>query len=959
MTIKGLLYSFGSIAAIAGIVVALNVGSPAKYQPRNDSGKFEGIHGAMAYMASIRNNVITGEFDPADAISAENEVNRLAKYQQRSVSINWQEMGPDNVGGRTRAILVDRVNHLKMFAGGVGGGLFVSTTGGSSWVPVNDMARSPAISCITQSPVNNYIYVGTGEGFANYGGDANGSSGFPGKGIYRSMNGVDFELLPFTIPADTNNTSAFFNFVNELAVDPSNGRVYAACNSGFWVSDNNGDTWTRTKLGKVTDVQVATDRTVVIALNNKFNISTDFGETFTSPSGSPSPTGRMEIAIAPSDPNYIYLSCANSAGQMFGVYRSTDKGNTWTQIGPGGSQNFQPFRNQGGYNNIISVYPDNKNKIILGGIDLWEWQVGGTWTQKTLWALNPTSSLYIHADHHTYVFHPNYKTTSNPTGNEIIYYGSDGGVSRSTNGGQTFHTLNINYNTVQFYTISASGQGEIVGGTQDNGTLYNDLDGNTIRNFTKIQGGDGGWAAISLLNHKAFYTTTYNGGALRSPDMHATASEWFSLRMLSLGTPGEDFPAGFVTPQIIWESINFPTPHDSAMFVADQVYSAGTTVTVRSNRSMYPFPYVLPVALNQDDTLYVPDIIESRFFLGGNGHVWMTRQNLDFSKTPEWIRIANITGLAQCMTISKDGNYLWVGTAGGRVYRISNLLAAKDSANADVEPAGKPSVLTVEQISVATGNRTVTSIAVDPSNADRVIVTVGNYGSSSPYIFFSSNATSATPTFSGKQGTGVSRLPYMPVYASTILMHRANTVIIGTEYGLFATDNINVTNPVWEEVNNGASRVPVHMLFQQIYNFASRTVSVNDNGTIVTTVYPGVTNYGAIYAGTHGRGSYRCDNFVGIGDDDMPSAKPQAVLGIYPNPATDHFQAVVSLPASGSATLSIHDISGRLIRNVNLNNLKEGDTSVRVSTEGLSNGSYIVRLRSGSYSSSAKLLVWN
>lgn len=956
MNIRRLLFILASSAVIVAVLFSLRTNSGSDYQPRDKQSTTDNINGAIEYLASIRNNVLTGELDPNEVIRAGRQVDEMPGY--RNLNITWEEMGPDNIGGRTRAILIDKDDNDRMYAGGVAGGLWLSTTGGSSWIPINDMARSPAISCIAQSPVNGYIYVGTGEGFASGNGAANGSTGFPGKGIYRSTDGVSFALLASTIPADTNATSGNFRFVNEVAVAPVNSRVFAATETGIWISDDHGVNWSRTKIGNTSDVDIATDGTVVISSGNRFFISSDNGDTWSSPTGSPSATGRIEFAIAPSDPNYIYASCARSDGYVHGIFRSTDKGQTWTTIGPSGSQNFQPFRNQGNYNNTIAVFPNNKDKVIFGGIDLWEWHFGGTPTQVTLWALSPSSSLYIHADHHKYVFHPNYKTASNPNGNEILFVGSDGGISRSIDGANTFHRMNINYNTVQFYTVSASGQGTVIGGTQDNGCIYIDLQGNTPMNGKRVSGGDGGWAMISLINAKAMFTTTYNAGALRSPDLHENPSQFFGGRMLALGTPGDDFPAAFVTPQILWETINYPNPTDSVMYTADKDYLPGEKIIGRSRNNAYPFDYTLSFAIDSGDQMLLPDPIESRYFLGASGSVWMTREILDFSKTPHWMRIANITGTSQCLAASEDGDYLFIGTNGGRLYRVSNLLQAIDSTQADVSAVSN--VLTVDLLTLSSGNRAITSIAIDPNDPDRVVVTLGNYGgSTTTYIYYSTNATSASPTFTGRQGVGAGRLPSMPVYASVISKQNPNTVIVGTEYGLFATENINSTASAWEEVNAGAARVPTHFLYQQSRNYGTRVITTWDNGVPVSLVYPGVINYGTIYAGTHGRGIFKTETFTGIGEEPISGGNTgiYADLNIYPNPASDHFTAQLSLSDANPTRIDVYDLSGRLVASQDAGQLSAGDHKLRVSTDGWQNGSYIVRMLSGKNVSTAKLIV--
>ncbi|KUK57952.1 MAG: Uncharacterized protein XD81_1315, partial [Bacteroidetes bacterium 38_7] len=101
-----------------------------------------------------------------------------------AVSLNWQSLGPDNVGGRTRAIVFDKrdANYNTVYASSVAGGIWKSTNLGSTWVKVNQASSNLNVSCMVQSD-NNDIYAGTGEyGFSQ------------GSGLYVSTDGDNFSL---------------------------------------------------------------------------------------------------------------------------------------------------------------------------------------------------------------------------------------------------------------------------------------------------------------------------------------------------------------------------------------------------------------------------------------------------------------------------------------------------------------------------------------------------------------------------------------------------------------------------------------------------------------------------------------------------------------------------------------------------------------------------------------------
>ncbi len=101
---------------------------------------------------------------------------------------SWEERGPDNVGGRTRAIMYDPNDgangYKRVFAAGVSGGLWVMddiTNAASTWAEVG-IPQNLAITCIAYDPNDTQtFYVGTGESYV--GGDVNGN------GVWKSSDG--------------------------------------------------------------------------------------------------------------------------------------------------------------------------------------------------------------------------------------------------------------------------------------------------------------------------------------------------------------------------------------------------------------------------------------------------------------------------------------------------------------------------------------------------------------------------------------------------------------------------------------------------------------------------------------------------------------------------------------------------------------------------------------------------
>src|SRR5215204_43638 len=138
----------------------------------------------------------------------------------------WQAIGPGNVGGRTRALLIDPTNPDVMYAAAVSGGIWKTTNGGTSWLPLNDFLANIAVTCMACDPSNpGTIYAGTGEGYFNVG-------AVRGAGMFKTTDaGAHWTRLPATI-----SNSNFF-FINDIVVSNSNAQhVYAATGTGVWRS---------------------------------------------------------------------------------------------------------------------------------------------------------------------------------------------------------------------------------------------------------------------------------------------------------------------------------------------------------------------------------------------------------------------------------------------------------------------------------------------------------------------------------------------------------------------------------------------------------------------------------------------------------------------------------------------------------------------------------------------------
>ena len=1083
---RNLLYvssAFVVTALVAGLTM-MNDKQEEVYTPRESNASIDAAYGAAEYRASMLVNASTGKLDLADVAQAKQQADDLLRKKKSSaIGLQWENEGPINIGGRTRAILLWNQDSNTVFAGSVSGGLFKSTNYGSSWEPVNDLQDNLSVVCLAQDKQGT-IYYGTGE--TQYtGGSGTGNIGTPaslGGGVFKSTDGGNtFNVLASTIPTANNNSSQFAA-IGKIAIDPNNDNtIYLGTNAGLRKSTDGGVTWTSPiSLNSSCRDMIVTKTGIVWAkVGNRLYKSDNTGSNFTEisqaiPSSTevPRTSWRMRMASSPEDDNYVYLveigvvtissgsSQRTESNVLKKVYRTTDGGTTWATIGEYTAL-FNPHANQGNYNNAMAVDPINKDRLIMGGLPLYEWSTTGGWQQLSSNSADDQSPLYVHADNHEMQFDPNRPN--------ILWVGNDGGIFRSTNSGRTWKSLNKGYTTTQYYHGQIDMNGATIGGTQDNGTIYVDndqiIEGNGVRtNFMFFRGGlrdgDGGYALISKLDPTVWVKEMQQGISARSSDEGETFVEYFDFRRMFIGNTGnasDGSYANWVAPYVLWEKRFDELSEDSIALVADSAftsigfgnggrtytgtmrkaqastlfktdglrieagpqlvtsdangdlqgdgtgtfnpttgeftvtftngvlleiiakaatrYDAGSPILLTSKTGELPIFDTLDVALESNETYKSVDPAQSAFFIGHTGlndnnsglpnknqrgGIWMTRELLSQKiLTPTWHQIAEVGvgNTPTTMRVSDDGDNLWVGvssgnTSGSRLMRITNINAARDSASMDLydhyvfDTLQRPNTSVIESEYVRSFNQIITDIAVNPANPNEIVVTLANFGANQ-YVYRSVNALDPNPTFTPIQGD----LPQMPVYTATFDINDpdGDNVILGTEYGIYTTDNFKQGLVSWTEENSGGARVPVYRLVQQ------RTVR-----------YDLKTNQdfeGTIYAATHGRGFLKTNttaDYISIKENNTIVENTDIpVLEIYPNPASNFANFKVELENKEDVTLSIRDIRGALIRTLNYNNVSVGTSDLPINLNGLTSGTYLVSAQGGDFVRTAKLIVRN
>ncbi len=441
----------------------------------------------------------------------------------------WQNFGPDTVSGRIISIAFHPSDANTMLAGSASGGLWRSTDYGQSWQPLTDQYPTMGIGAVAYNPQNpNTILIATGEG---YGFSNEFTSGF---GILISHDaGGTWQMTNATAEL----SSSFAGM--DIAWHPTDTNIVCVATSFGVLYSNDGGHNYGTALGKIggrmiTDPQDP-DRLYFVAryyspsITGGFYMSTNAGLSWTQQTGNglPSPTdmGFSSITIHPVHNNIIYVAVSQSpavgSGPLEGLYKSSDFGNSFTEIptnvdimcyGP-------PYEAicLGWYANTILISPADTNTLFAGGTRLRKSTDGG---QNWVYCDTANSAYAVHPDHHQTLIHP-------LTGD--LFDCNDGGINYTSDNGNSWTSISDGLITHQFYSIAfaQTDPDVVIGGTQDVGTFS-----------TKTAHSGGGW------------NNDMSGDAFGHTIDHQDEDTWYGTSYLILIRMKTTNAGG------LWESIN-------------------------------------------------------------------------------------------------------------------------------------------------------------------------------------------------------------------------------------------------------------------------------------------------------------------------------------------------------------------------------------------------------------------
>ena len=463
----------------------------------------------------------------------------LAEFGQKGINTkdagNWTSLGmaeweaayANNPGnGRVNSMTVDPSDADIVYIGAPSGGLWRSTDGGDSWSPLTDNLPTLGVNGIAVHPDDSgVIYIATGDG--------HGNSNY-GMGVLKTTDGgITWSTTGMVWSIEENIRS---HGISMHPNDPETLFVWST--DGLYKTINGGLTWYLVRGGNVHDLEFhPTNPDVVYCCTDRFYKSTDGGEDFDLINDnlpSSSEAFRMELAVSPDDPDRVYILAANSWDYGFlGVYESQDQGENWNTAADspnilGWSMDGEGGGGQGWYDLDICVNPNDADHIFVGGVNLWESTNGGnSWSINAHWVLGNTQN-YVHAD----IQYLGYK------GN-ILWCGSDGGIFRSTNNGNSFSNKSSGLEIAQYYRfgMSPADPEYIIAGAQDNGcNLLSDGD------WFHVLGADGMEAIVHPTDPDILFGASQYGGIRRSTN---GGLEWQGA------TEGIDENGAWVTPYIM------------------------------------------------------------------------------------------------------------------------------------------------------------------------------------------------------------------------------------------------------------------------------------------------------------------------------------------------------------------------------------------------------------------------
>jgi photosystem II stability/assembly factor-like uncharacterized protein len=431
-----------------------------------------------------------------------------------SISGGWTSLGPSTTTGgyagigRLNCIAFHPTDINTFWVGSPAGGMWKTTTGGTSWTTVTDNLPVLGVSAIAIHPTNpSIMYIATG--------DRDGGDTYS-VGVLKSTNGGatwSATGLSYSVSQQVR--------VKGLLIHPTNPLILlAATSNGIYRTTNGGTNWTQEQTGDFQEIifKPGTPATVYASTTGwgtaQIYRSTNTGDTW-SQSTSFYGFNRIALAVTTANSSVVGALCSDDYNSGFGgYYTSYDSGATFSLTYSNWGANLLGWAvdgsdsgGQGWYDLCLAISPTNASVVHVGGVNTWKSTNGGyNWSINTMW-YGGTGVPTVHADKHYMAYHPLSSST--------LFQCNDGGLYKTTDGGANWTDLSNGLRITQFYRMgnSATNSGLTIAGAQDNGTKIRN--GST---YTDVIGGDGMEAIIDYSNANVMYGSLYFGNIYKTTD---------------------------------------------------------------------------------------------------------------------------------------------------------------------------------------------------------------------------------------------------------------------------------------------------------------------------------------------------------------------------------------------------------------------------------------------------------
>ncbi len=713
-------------------------------------------------------------------------------------TFRWRSIGPTNMSGRVSDVEGVPSPSKTFYVAAAAGGVWKTTNNGTSFDLVWDDPRVVSMGDIAISPSDpDQVWIGTGE-------EDSRNSISPGDGVFKSTDGG--KTWTFKGLKET-------QAIGRIVVHPTDPNVvYVAALGAIWNSNDErglyrtkdgGETWQLVKSisdkAGFVDVILHPHHPEVVWASSWERVrgpyflqsggpgsalwkSTDGGDTWTEVEGNGFPTGnkgRIGLAISQSNPHTMYAMVeaekeADGTGGN-GLYRSTDSGVTWEEMN---DVNVRPF-----YYSQVRVDPKDENRVYFSSTPVNFSDDGGkTYGQTT---------NQVHVDHHAMWIDPN-----DP---DRIVVGNDGGVAISFDRGGNWVVLN-HFAIGQFYDVSYNMDipYRVCGGLQDNGTWCAPSrvpsGGISKYHWFTINGGDGFYSAQDPRDSDIAWAES-QGGAMGRKNLRTGEStslqkpDWMEVwrpyqdtivTLLDEGVPETDpriqdlrrrasADSARFDVRWNWNTPFFQSAHDRMWF-----YAGGSAVVKSTNLGEWLTP------ISPDLSYADPEKIEvSTQTTGGI--------------TPD-VTGAETFGTVVALEESPlHAGWLFAGTDDGRVWRTKND-------GADWEE------LTDRFKGVPAGTY-VSRVEASSHSDRRFYVTFDNHrrGDFTPYVFVTDDDGRTFRSIVADLPTG------SPDFVHVVKEdpRNENLLFVGTDVGAYVSTDRGES---WQRFMNGLSTVPVHDL---------------------------------------------------------------------------------------------------------------------------------------------------